>query len=241
MFEDQTRMVQSPEPQPDPIAVDKYHVLVAEDDPINSKIMKKRLEKLGHQAYMTVNGEDCASAHGEQASSFDAVLMDLQMPIVDGHSSTKMIRSFEKTHPGGCLSQRAQCNRRIPIFAVSASLVEKDRQKYINIGFDGWILKPVDFKRVDQLLKGIVDDDIRNNCLYEPGKWEQGGWFMHKDDRDDAFSVDTHPSQHNPTQETEDAQQEGRTSESGDVDNEASPAGSITPKPDSATIAPGQE
>lgn len=51
----------------------------AEDDPINSKIMKKRLEKLGHTAYMTVNGEECSSAHGEQASTFDAVLMDLQV------------------------------------------------------------------------------------------------------------------------------------------------------------------
>jgi light-regulated signal transduction histidine kinase (bacteriophytochrome) len=72
-------LVQSPVPQANPLESERYHVLVAEDDPINSRIMKKRLEKLGHQAHMTVNGEECASAHGEQAASFDAVLMDVQV------------------------------------------------------------------------------------------------------------------------------------------------------------------
>jgi light-regulated signal transduction histidine kinase (bacteriophytochrome) len=79
MFEEEGFLVQSPEPRPDPLSADKYSVLVAEDDPINSKIMKKRLEKLGHHAHMTVNGEECASAHGEHASSYDAILMDLQV------------------------------------------------------------------------------------------------------------------------------------------------------------------
>lgn len=54
-------------------------VLVAEDDPINSKIIKKRLEKLGHNVQLTVNGEECASMHGEKAKEFDVVLMDLQV------------------------------------------------------------------------------------------------------------------------------------------------------------------
>ncbi len=178
---------------------DNFAVLVAEDDPINSKIMKKRLEKLGHSPQMTVNGEECSSAHGEQPASFDAILMDLQMPIVDGFSSTKMIRSFEKTHGRSCLSSRAGQNGRIPIFAVSASLVEKEKDKYIMTGFDGWILKPVDFKRIDLMLKGIVDSDARNECVYEPGKWERGGWFSPREERHDAFDVDTHPSQEAPT------------------------------------------
>jgi CheY-like chemotaxis protein len=99
------------------------------------------------------------------------------MPIVDGLTSTKMIRSFEKTHPRNCLSKRAAMNGRIPIFAVSASLLESERQTYIDAGFDGWILKPVDFKRVSVLFKGIEDSDVRNDCLYQPGAWEKGGWF----------------------------------------------------------------
>lgn len=99
------------------------------------------------------------------------------MPIVDGLKSTKMIRSFENAHPGIDLSDRAARNGRVPVFAVSASLVEKDRQRYIDGGFDGWILKPIDFKRLSTLLMGIVKEDIRGCCLYEHGAWERGGWF----------------------------------------------------------------
>lgn len=114
------------------------------------------------------------------------------MPIVDGLTSTKMIRSFEKTHPGSGLSDRATLNGRVPIFAVSASLIEKDRQLYIDAGFDGWILKPIDFKRLSTLLCGIVEEHTRKHCLYKPGKWEQGGWFAQQ--QPDIFQASTAPS-----------------------------------------------
>ncbi len=58
------------------------HVLVAEDDPVNSRIIRKRLEKSGHEVHHTVNGEDCASAFGEKAAFFDVVLMDMQVSSV---------------------------------------------------------------------------------------------------------------------------------------------------------------
>lgn len=64
------------------LTADHMRVLVAEDDPVNSKIIKKRLEKLGHQIILTVNGEDCASVHGEHPESFDVVLMDMQVCIL---------------------------------------------------------------------------------------------------------------------------------------------------------------
>lgn len=92
------------------------------------------------------------------------------MPIVDGLTSTKMIRSFEKSHPSGSSGH-------VPIFAVSASLVERNREQYVEAGFDGWILKPIDFKRLKDLLSGILDRDTRNQAVYKPGKWEGGGWF----------------------------------------------------------------
>ena len=99
------------------------------------------------------------------------------MPIIDGESSTRMIRSFEKEHLQTCLSPRALVNGRVPILAVSASLVERDREKYINAGFDGWVLKPIDFKRLYVLLAGTVDYEARKPCIYQPGGWECGGWF----------------------------------------------------------------
>lgn len=114
------------------------------------------------------------------------------MPIVDGLTSTKMIRSFEKSFPDKFLSKRAALNGRVPIFAVSASLVEKDRQKYINAGFDSWILKPIDFKRLGVLLSGIVEESTRKSCLYKPGAWERGGWFVER--QPDIFASFTAPS-----------------------------------------------
>lgn len=99
------------------------------------------------------------------------------MPIVDGLTSTKMIRAFEQSDDHGGHSPIATHNGRIPVFAVSASLIEREKDKYIDAGFDGWILKPIDFKRLNTLLLGIVEDDVRSTCLYAPGQWERGGWF----------------------------------------------------------------
>lgn len=59
-------------------------ILVAEDDHINSKIVQKRLEKLGHSVHLTINGEDCANAFRDRAELFDAVLMDIQVSLVLG-------------------------------------------------------------------------------------------------------------------------------------------------------------
>lgn len=102
------------------------------------------------------------------------------MPIVDGLTSTKMIRAFEKSPETTGLSSLAALNGRVPIFAVSASLVEREKPTYVEAGFDGWILKPIDFRRLNTLLQGIVEEDTRKSCLYETGQWERGGWFKAK-------------------------------------------------------------
>ena len=116
------------------------------------------------------------------------------MPIVDGVTSTKMIRSHEKTHrSGNVLSTRAALNGRIPIIAVSASLLEKQRELYIDGGFDGWILKPIAFNRLSVIMTGLVDQQVRKQNLYLAGKWESGGWFAPSEDRGDEH-VDTTPS-----------------------------------------------
>ncbi|KLU92175.1 phytochrome-1 [Magnaporthiopsis poae ATCC 64411] len=152
-------------------------VLCAEDDPINMKLLRKRLEKAGHAVFHTVNGADCASVYKEKPGQYDVVLMDMQMPIVDGLDSTKMIRAFEESVAHAGLSEAAAKVGRIPIFAVSASLLESQKPTYVGAGFDGWILKPIDFKRLETLLAGINDVAVRRNCFYEQGHWERGGWF----------------------------------------------------------------
>ncbi|KAL8400812.1 hypothetical protein RB594_000998 [Gaeumannomyces avenae] len=187
-------------------------VLCAEDDPINMKLLRKRLEKAGHAVFHTVNGADCASVYKENPGQYNVVLMDmqacsllepapstrtfpsasslgrvskkiltknhcLQMPIVDGLDSTKMIRAFEESVAHVGLSEAAAKVGHIPIFAVSASLLEAQKGTYVGAGFNGWILKPIDFKRLERLLAGINDVAVRRDCFYEQGHWERGGWF----------------------------------------------------------------
>ncbi|KAL4813538.1 hypothetical protein BDW67DRAFT_168160 [Aspergillus spinulosporus] len=158
-------------PSSEPSAPERQplEVLVAEDDPINAKIIEKRLGKLGHTVRRTVNGEECANAYSAEATKCDVVLMDIQMPILDGLESTKRIRQFE--------SQNEVANLHIPIFAVSASLLEKDVDMYMDVGFDGWIMKPINFDRLNTLLAGIHEEQARNGAVYQPGQWEKGGWF----------------------------------------------------------------
>jgi DNA-binding response OmpR family regulator len=106
-----------------------------------------------------------------------------KMPIVGGLTSTRLIRSFEATQPSSHLSLLTALHKHVPIFAVSASLVERELDTYVKAGFDGWILKPIDFKRLNTLLDGIVDADVRRECAYVKGKWERGGWFGSQGDR----------------------------------------------------------
>lgn len=106
------------------------------------------------------------------------------MPILDGGAATALIRRIELSN--GNLSRTSQpadsmpkCNQTgVPIFAISASLEESKRLDYMETGFDGWLLKPVDFKRLQTLIKGITDLEVREEAKYTPGKWGIGGWLV---------------------------------------------------------------
>ncbi|TVY16308.1 Histidine protein kinase NIK1 [Lachnellula arida] len=148
-------------------------VLIAEDNPINAKLLSRRLAKLGHEVVVAYNGQECHDHFASKLQKVDVILMDLQMPLVDGIQCTKMIRTLEKE-----LRHTLKERPRVPIIAVSASLTEDNRFDYLQNGFDGWILKPVDFKRLDFLLQGINTRHLRYNALYTPDTWEQGGWFL---------------------------------------------------------------
>jgi len=128
-----------------------------------------------------VDGQDCHNTFIKQPDSFDVIMMDMQMPLVDGSAATRLIREFEDS------TNQQSKRRRIPIIAVSASLAERRRHEYVKDGFDGWILKPIDFKRLEAILAAAKDESMREDLLCVEGKWDKGGWLRGKEDMGSAL------------------------------------------------------
>lgn len=157
-------------------------VLVVEDDPINRMILKKRLGLDGHTTLLAVNGEEGVRQFEQDAKEIDVILMDLQMPICNGQEACIRIRELEKRWAeSGQQADRPAAqvlNGRVPILAVSATLVPQMRQEMVDIGMDGWILKPIDFARLGALLKGLLHPEDRVANHWRQGYvWEKGGWL----------------------------------------------------------------
>ncbi|CBQ69596.1 related to phytochrome [Sporisorium reilianum SRZ2] len=157
-------------------------VLVVEDDPINRMILKKRLGLDGHTTLLAVNGEEGVRQFEQDAKEIDVILMDLQMPICNGQEACIRIRELEKKwSEDGQQADRPAAqvlNGRVPILAMSATLVPQMRQEMVDIGMDGWILKPIDFARLGALLKGLLHPEDRVANHWRQGYvWEKGGWL----------------------------------------------------------------
>ncbi|KAL1712701.1 phytochrome-like protein [Schizophyllum commune] len=167
----------------DPPSKPVLRILIVEDNELNSNMLAKRLTKDGHKIVQTLNGQEGLDKIIEDRE-FDAILMDIQMPILNGFEATERIREVEKKDAadGDPTSNRLvsfRLNGRIPIFAVSASLQEQQYEELKNYGLDGWILKPINFKRLSTIMHGIVDIHQRQSDLYRPGHvWENGGWLV---------------------------------------------------------------
>ncbi|MEN8126457.1 MAG: response regulator [Planctomycetota bacterium] len=110
-------------------------VLVAEDNPSNQKLIAILLQKVGLEVTLADNGaeavEQCAS------QTFDIILMDMQMPSLNGYDATRQLRS-----------QGVQT----PIIAVTANAMAGDEQKCIDIGCDGYLSKPIDRNKLNELI-----------------------------------------------------------------------------------------
>lgn len=100
------------------------------------------------------------------------------MPILNGFQATERIRRLEKASPYVSLRMSHQVNGRIPIFAVSASLCEEQRDELIEHGFDGWIQKPIMFNRLRVILQGVTDRLQHERDIFRQGcNWDIGGWL----------------------------------------------------------------
>jgi signal transduction histidine kinase/ActR/RegA family two-component response regulator len=115
-------------------------VLLAEDNAINQRLTARILEKMGHTVTLAADGVEAVEAFGRQ--TFDAVLMDVQMPVMDGYQATAAIRAREKSL--GC--------RRTPVIAVTANVMKGDRERSLEAGMDHYISKPVRLEELRETL-----------------------------------------------------------------------------------------
>jgi len=124
-------------PAPEKIAL---RVLLAEDDRVSSFTTKRQLEKTGCQVTVAADGGDVLDALNRE--DFDVVLMDVQMPVMDGVEATRAIRSGEA----------GTRNADMPIVALTAYAMTGDRERFMQAGMDGYLAKPVDFDELAEVL-----------------------------------------------------------------------------------------
>ncbi len=106
-------------------------VLLAEDNLVNRRLVEGLLRKAGHQVVTAADGRQALAALGNQ--SFDLVLMDVQMPEMDGLEATGLIREDE-----------ASSGRHLPVIALTAHAMKGDRERFLEAGMDGYVAKPID-------------------------------------------------------------------------------------------------
>lgn len=113
------------------------HILLAEDNEINAEICVSVLESKGARIERVENGKEAVEAMKKNESNYDFILMDIQMPEMDGYEATKVIR---------------QTNKEIPIFALSADAYLENKRYSKEIGMDGHFSKPIDFEKMEEEL-----------------------------------------------------------------------------------------
>jgi CheY-like chemotaxis protein len=132
----------------------KIHILVAEDNPVNQKVAQAMLRKMGLRADVVANGQE--AINGLQMIPYDLVLMDCQMPEMDGFEATRSIRQD---------GSRA-LNPQIPIIAMTAATMRGDRDKCIQAGMSDFIAKPVQQRElaemIDRWLAITTNDNLQS-------------------------------------------------------------------------------
>jgi two-component system CheB/CheR fusion protein len=119
-------------------------VLLAEDNPLNQVYARELLRRLGHEVLAVSDGEEALQAVARE--TFDAVLMDVAMPELDGEEATRRIRAGING-----------CPRDLPIIALTAHAVAGDRERFLAAGMDDYLSKPFDPAKLEDALRRAVD------------------------------------------------------------------------------------
>jgi CheY-like chemotaxis protein len=120
------------------MSVREANILVAEDNLVNQLVVRSMLERHGMKVTLVKDGAHALAAI--QEGSFDLVLMDCQMPVMDGYEATRRIRAARRDGP------------RLPIVALTANAMAEDRQRCAEAGMDGYVTKPVTAESLCEVL-----------------------------------------------------------------------------------------
>jgi signal transduction histidine kinase/DNA-binding response OmpR family regulator len=131
--------------QPALLAFPGRRILLVEDNPVNQRVAKRVLQKLAVDVSIANNGAEALERI--HAEDFDAVLMDCQMPVMDGFTASRRIREAEKRRGNGV---------RLPIIALTANVMSEDRQNCIAAGMDAHLGKPIELRLLAQCLERFL-------------------------------------------------------------------------------------
>jgi signal transduction histidine kinase/ActR/RegA family two-component response regulator len=142
-IDEQTRKLATMVKAFSPEKVTNLRILLAEDNPVNQRLATKLLEKRGHQVTVTATGR--GALQRVQEETFDVVLMDVQMPDMDGLEATARIREWEKNR-----------GRRTPIVALTAHSMKGDRDRCLAAGMDTYVTKPFDAAKLIEVVEATA-------------------------------------------------------------------------------------
>jgi signal transduction histidine kinase/CheY-like chemotaxis protein len=126
-------------------------ILLAEDNPINRMIVKKGLEHRGHQVVVVENGAQAYQAAA--ARQYDVILMDMQMPVMDGVEATRLIRALPSPFSD------------VPIVALTADALTEHRMAYMTAGLTDFLTKPIEWDNVDAVLAHLNPENKKNSDI----------------------------------------------------------------------------
>ncbi|NQU13427.1 MAG: response regulator, partial [Desulfobacteraceae bacterium] len=125
------------------------HILLAEDNPVNQKLAKVMLTKAGYHVVVANNGREAVDKYKAAPNDFNLILMDVQMPEMDGLEATKVIREWQ-SHNTQLITHH------FPIIAMTAGAMKGDRERCLEAGMDDYITKPIKREIVFQVLEKWV-------------------------------------------------------------------------------------
>jgi two-component system, sensor histidine kinase and response regulator len=139
------------------VSAQSLAILVAEDNAVNQRLIIRMLEKRGHRVKLGSNGQEALQLFETQP--FDLVLMDIQMPEMDGLAATAKIRELEHARGTG---------RHTPIIALTAHAMKGDQERFLAAGMDGYLSKPIRPNELDELLSSQLGSHARSSAPKEP-------------------------------------------------------------------------